>query len=194
MILAALLFTVNAGPLTAALHELSIASSPAASSLAAVTTVPAGEQVAPSSSLPGAAPSEDDRLHGELQAEIARTTAQADLLDAMVTSLALYGAGTAGDLWSTEYALHKHPECNDPTLVAGTPCVYEGNPAGFTPTARVALKVGGTAAAAFFEYKLRKSGKKGVANGLRWGFVAVHAMLIAWNVNQANREPNGTVR
>lgn len=78
--------------------------------------------------------------------------------------------GHAADLASTAWALRR---CNG--------ACREGNPLGPDVESRIALKMAGSATAALTCWELRRSGHKNWASAIRWGTVAIGAMLVVNN-------------
>lgn len=77
----------------------------------------------------------------------------------------------SADLLATGWAIER---CNGA-------CV-EGNPIGFNPEARLALKIGATSVAAITMWKLRRDHHGKTATVLRWTVVAINTGLVANNI------------
>ena len=86
----------------------------------------------------------------------------------------LVGAGGL-DLYSTAYALNKNPDAD------------EGNPLGFSPEARIALKAVTIPMGCYLSRKLRLGGHDHWATGLTLVNVTAHVVVSILNFRSANK-------
>lgn len=94
-----------------------------------------------------------------------------EVIKGSVTDGLWIGLTGAADLYSTAWALRQcEGNCS------------EGNPAGFSPEARIALKAGGILVASAACYKLRSDGHPKWARGIRIGMIVLNAALVTNNV------------
>ncbi len=98
------------------------------------------------------------------------------IADDAARDLAWVVGSHAGDLLLTAAAIER---CNG--------ACAEGNPLGFNPEARIALKMAATASTALTLWKLRRDGHGKTATVIRWATVAFNAALIVNNGRHAIR-------
>jgi hypothetical protein len=96
------------------------------------------------------------------------------LFHGFVVDTARIGGGLVADLWSTEYALARCPECK------------EGNVLGVSKNARIWMKAGMATGLIAITHKLRRDGHPVWAKWLGRAAMVVQFAAAGWNVRKAH--------